>query len=134
MISWTFPAIYAATNVVCFAAVMVLLQTWEPPEDLVPVLDPSESRVIAVPPKPEGAAEPGEGDGAGGEVTHEGHPRPGGPHHLPTPGGEPAAPCPSPGGGTAGVSTWLPSGMKSAGNLAGGSSAAAGYRATTSRR
>ena len=66
MFPWTFPAIYAGTNVACFAVVMVLLQTWEPPEDPpLPVLDTSESRVIAVPPKPEGAAEPGEGDGAG---------------------------------------------------------------------
>lgn len=65
MFSWTFPAIYAATNLVCFAVVGVLLQTWEPPEETLPLVETAESRIIAVPPKPEGAAEPGEGDGAG---------------------------------------------------------------------
>jgi hypothetical protein len=66
MSTWTFPSIYTGTNVVCFAAVWGLLQVWEPPPDLpLPTLDATSTRAIAVPPKPEGAVEPGEGDGAG---------------------------------------------------------------------
>ena len=65
MSAWHFPAIHAVCTAVCFGVVGLLLWRWEPPpEPELPVMDDG-SRAIAVPPKPDGASEPGEGEGAG---------------------------------------------------------------------
>ena len=64
MSQWTFPGIHAATTVVCFGVVEVLMVSCEPPPEPVRVVEVEQGRAIAVPPKPEGVTTPGEGDGA----------------------------------------------------------------------
>ncbi len=62
MPQWTFPAIHAATTVVCFGMVEVVRGV-VPVENPAPVPVTDTTVVIAVPPKPEGMT--AEGDGAG---------------------------------------------------------------------
>jgi hypothetical protein len=53
--------VHAVTTVLCFAVVESVRLGWEPPVPPEPVMQDDSSVAIAVPPKPEGAAEPGSG-------------------------------------------------------------------------